>query len=393
MKKLLNILLFIQLHFYRVLSFFMFSIRKPTKEVLYLSCFYPGNSGYHWRAHKWAIELRKEGLNVDVLHPLNEQEFRDYNNNPPLFLMRFLHRRFWQVVKARKYKTVIVRREVLLFNEYGNIFMEKLLRKLCNQLILDIDDDLAAAKRQPYEIQSLYGRLMLENGNSFRNSLRYYDKFFVASSYLREYVKKYTDKTDETICIIPTCVDYDRYESKLYGKGKKVLTLGWIGGDHNYYLIHAIIPLLNRLFKKHHFHLLVIGGQPFSAETDFNIINKKWSLNTEVEDLLTIDIGLMPLTFDDISKGKGAFKLIQYMGLGIVSVASPITINKEIVDHEKNSFLALSDEEWHRQLEGILEGKYDLSNIGDAARKTILENYMFSSNQKKYLNFITNKSK
>ena len=37
----------------------------------------------------------------------------------------------------------------------------------------------------------------------------------------------------------------------------------------------------------------------------------------------------MPLENTYIGKGKCGFKLIQYMGLGIVSVASAITSNKE----------------------------------------------------------------
>jgi len=111
-------------------------------------------------------------------------------------------------------------------------------------------------------------------------------------------------------------------------------------------------------------------------------------LETEISNLLDIDIGLMPLIDDAESKGKGGFKLIQYMGLGIVSVASPITINKEIVDHQINSFLANDNEEWEFWLSQLLERKFDLQKIGEEARLKINSKYTFSANENNYINFI-----
>jgi glycosyltransferase involved in cell wall biosynthesis len=98
----------------------------------------------------------------------------------------------------------------------------------------------------------------------------------------------------------------------------------------------------------------------------------------------------MPLINDMESKGKGGFKLIQYMGLGIVSIASPITINTEIVDHEKNSFLADKDDDWEFWITELLNGKIDMQKIGNAARLKINNNYTFNSNKENYLKFIEN---
>lgn len=97
----------------------------------------------------------------------------------------------------------------------------------------------------------------------------------------------------------------------------------------------------------------------------------------------------MPLNDDAKSKGKGGFKLIQYMGLGIVSVASAITINTEIVEDGHNSFLVNSNEEWYEKLRTILERKIDFKSISIMARKQIMENYSFKANQKKYIEFVS----
>jgi len=58
-----------------------------------------------------------------------------------------------------------------------------------------------------------------------------------------------------------------------------------------------------------------------------------WSKNREIEDLLQFDIGIMPLSDDVWTRGKGGFKALQYMALGIPAVASPVGVNTEIIDH------------------------------------------------------------
>ncbi|MFM7682850.1 MAG: glycosyltransferase, partial [Bacteroidota bacterium] len=131
-----------------------------------------------------------------------------------------------------------------------------------------------------------------------------------------------------------------------------------------------------------------IGGTPISVETKFPLHFIKWSLETEVESLKKIDVGIMPLVDDLESRGKAGFKLLQYMGLGIASIASPLTINTEIVDHNRNSFLANDINEWRSILIEILSNKVELLKIGEEARKTVEKNFSFKGNKKKYCNFI-----
>ncbi|HPX76652.1 MAG TPA: hypothetical protein PLW77_08720, partial [Bacteroidales bacterium] len=169
-----------------------------------------------------------------------------------------------------------------------------------------------------------------------------------------------------------------------------IFTFGWIGGDHNYHLLQDIIPVLNNLSKDYKFKLLVIGGKKFEAKTNFEIDFRKWSLKTEIEDLMDIDVGLMPLKNNETSKGKGGFKLLQYMGLGIVGVAFNLTINKEIVTNYENSFLYSDNEELFLILSQILSNKFNLKNIGKKAKENIEKNYTFTANKVKYIDFIKN---
>ena len=229
----------------------------------------------------------------------------------------------------------------------------------------------------------------MENGDKFNQSLKLYNFFIVASNYLKTRVLEQNSKINsDNVCVIPTCVDYNKYPIKDYLINNNNLTFGWIGGDHNYFLLDQIIPILEKLSAKYKFNLLVIGGENYKRECSINISFKKWSLETEIENLLSIDVGLMPL--DDIirAKGKGGFKLIQYMGLGIVSIASSVTINKEIVNDHVNSFLVCNDDEWYDCFTEILSGQINIDELGKRARIKIEENYTINANIDNYLSFL-----
>ena len=65
---------------------------------------------------------------------------------------------------------------------------------------------------------------------------------------------------------------------------------------------------------------------------------------TEVEDLWPLDVGIMPLTDDPWTAGKCAMKAIQYLGVGIPAVVSPIGANRDVIEDGVTGFHARSEE-------------------------------------------------
>jgi len=394
-KKILFIFEFLAFFVFVRLSTLLIKAKKIASNpnsILYLENFPIENAGYQNRAKKWVDIINAHGFRSEVCTLIEDKAefdraFRVGNQIP--FFIKSIRLRFKQCVYARKFETVIVRRELLFQNDYGNLFMDKFLLKIHGNVILDFDDDLSAAKGQPKIITNGYGKIMLEDGNKFNNTLRLYKRFIVASDYLKQKVLLENPSLPlENVLVIPTCVDYDKYKPKQYPSTIENITFGWIGGDHNYPLLDTLLPVLNQLAEKHSFKLLVIGGNVYKRDVNFEIEFVKWSLETEVENLYRIDVGLMPLKDDLRSKGKGGFKLLQYMGLGIVSVASGITINNEIVDHGENAFLANSVEEWKEIFIIVLENRIDFNQIGSNARARIEKNYTFDSMWLSYKSFV-----
>ena len=226
----------------------------------------------------------------------------------------------------------------------------------------------------------------MENGSKFTDSLKLYNWFFVGSEYLKNYVIK--KNNEAKVEVIPTCVDYEKYEPKVYNLQKEEIVFGWIGGNHNLNLLDIIIAPLNKIAEKHKISLLVISGIEYNNErANFNIINKQWSLETEIEDIKLIDIGLMPLKNTKEDKGKAGFKLIQYMGLGVVSIASAVTVNRDIIDNEINGFLVY-DDQWELVIEKCIQNHLKFEHYGHEARKKILKSYSFIANFDDYKNFL-----
>jgi glycosyltransferase involved in cell wall biosynthesis len=190
------------------------------------------------------------------------------------------------------------------------------------------------------------------------------------------------------VLVVPTCVDYDRFPAKEF-QDSDPLVFGWIGGNHNLYQLQSIIPSLNTLSKDYKFNLRVIAGvSEFPFQATFPVHFIPFNLETEVEELKKIDVGLMPLEDSVTTRGKCGFKLIQYMGLGIPGIASAITVNKEIINDRENGWLVHSISDWEQTFKEIFENRSIIPTLGKHARDTITKKYSFQAHFKAYQDFL-----
>ena len=87
-----------------------------------------------------------------------------------------------------------------------------------------------------------------------------------------------------------------------------------------------------------------------------------WSLEREVEDFQSFDIGLYPIVDDGWSAGKSGFKAIQYMAVGIPHVVTPLGACAEIGEPGVTHFCASSRDEWC----GALRACFGTANYANA---------------------------
>lgn len=364
-------------------------------KILYLAAFFPNNAGYIYRVEKWAEMMKDGGFEVDIKFTLTEKEYKSYLHGKKVnaigFYRKSLIRRIKQLLSVRNYGTIIVRRELLLFNDYGDLFLEKFILKVHPHVILDFDDDISFSKGEPKDVTSLYSKLLMESSNKFSDSLKLYQKFIVGSSYLKGYVLNANKGIEESeINVIPTCVDYEKYPVKKYLKNvPKKITFCWVGTNGNLKLLNNITKHLNEVNKIHPLKLIVISGLKFKTNVDYEIENIQWSYDSQIDNLMKADIGLMPLNNKLEDKGKCGFKLLQYMGLGIVSIASGVTVNKEIVENDVNGYLVSPEENnWTEVILKAIANYDNFVEVGMKARRSVEDRYTFESNKLKYISFV-----
>ncbi len=181
--------------------------------------------------------------------------------------------------------------------------------------------------------------------------------------------------------VIPTCIDRHRYRqkdwSRLANPDHRVV-IGWTGLASNIRYLKTLRGVFEGLEKRFDFRILVICEQgtpnPF-PNSNLEVEMRPWSAETEIEDLSEIDIGIMPLSDDAWAKGKCGLKLIQYMAIGIPSVASCTGVNAEIVKPGETGYLVASESEWSKGLSSLLSDRSRMKEFGAAGRRVATANF------------------
>lgn len=362
---------------------------RINKRILYLEGTHYGGAGYKYRVEKWISILKKHKYSSKGKFVFTIEEWHQkYNAERPYkFLTEYMLIRTGQIFYSIFFSHVIVRRELLIYNDYGNLFLEKLLRSIHYNIYLDFDDDIQSTKRKyPLTIKS---KLLGLVNNSFFKSLNYYDQLIVGSEYLAQIATKNSKILEHQITIIPTCVDYFEYGKKKYDKNDSIIKFGWVGSDNNLFYLDNIIDDLNEISKNYKIELIVISKSGYRTNKNLNFFvkNISWNIEKEMENILKIDIGLMPLNDTVTDKGKCGFKLIQYMGLGIVSIASDVGVNTQIIKDKQNGFVVIKNN-WFDVFTEVIGKRENFQTIGDTARKFIQSSYSFEANKHKYLKLL-----
>lgn len=175
--------------------------------------------------------------------------------------------------------------------------------------------------------------------------------------------------------IVPTVVDLSNYPLLTNTFGEASLRVGWIGTPETWAAFgESIYNQLDDTLINHGTRFLAIGAQ-LEPETAGSLDIVPWSEDSEVSAIQSMDIGIMPLTDTPWTHGKCGYKLIQYMACGLPVVASPVGVNKDIVEHGVNGFLAESEEEWRSAIKTLLSNKDLRHRMGEAGRRKVEEEY------------------
>jgi glycosyltransferase involved in cell wall biosynthesis len=190
--------------------------------------------------------------------------------------------------------------------------------------------------------------------------------------------------TAPDVVILPTSIEVAAYQPTT-ATAADPPTIAWIGSPENLIYLEMIRPALARLSARHPGLRVRVICSKFPDWPEINLERVVWSSQTEAASLAAAHIGVMPLTDDEWSRGKCAFKLLQYMAASLPCVASPIGANTEAVIDGVNGFHARDVGEWERNLERLIESAELRARFGKAGYAHVEQRYSMKNYQVNYV--------
>lgn len=177
--------------------------------------------------------------------------------------------------------------------------------------------------------------------------------------------------------ILPTVVDLTRYyrcDRPREQSRNSVPVIGWVGSPATSHYLEQIRQPLMEVCRGGKARIHLVGARdPLWSDVPYEVL--PWSEDSEAAMLDTLDIGIMPLHDTPWERGKCGYKLIQYMACGKPVVGSPVGVNRQIVSHGVNGYLAESTAQWGDALSRLL-GDADLRlRMGAAGRALVEQSY------------------
>jgi glycosyltransferase involved in cell wall biosynthesis len=188
-----------------------------------------------------------------------------------------------------------------------------------------------------------------------------------------EFLAEHLAAHSERVTVVPSLVDPDSYAFRVHEQGE-TLTLGWIGSPTTAPYLVGIAPVLERFAKQSSrpVRLLVVGGSAGEI-AGVRVEEHAWSPQVERETLAEMDIGLMPLVDTPWTRGKCAYKALQYMAAGIPPVADDVGVSAATVGGA--GYAVGGTESWLEALQALAADAGLRARLGGAGRRRVEEEF------------------
>ncbi len=335
--------------------------------------------GQRYRYEQYIPFLQEHGYQFDISNLLNEKEDSVFYSKGNYFRKFLIWLKTWRirrkdVKRMNQYDIIYIYRDALVTK---STFFEKKFSRSTAKLIYDFDDAIW--------LQSISGankRLaFMKDPAKTATIIGLCDLVVAGNRFLADYATKF----NKEVVIIPSTIDTDVYKP-IHKKETDEVCIGWTGSHTTIKHFMMAIPVLQKIKEKYgnKVRFKIIGDKNYYC-TELATQGVAWKASTEVEDLSELDIGIMPLPDDEWEKGKCGMKGLQYMGLAIPALMSPVGANMEIINDAVNGYLPRNEQEWIDRITLLIDNKELRERIGQAGRQTVVDKYSVRAWKQKYL--------
>lgn len=329
--------------------------------------------------------LKEAGFDYDYSWFIDEKDDRVFYSSGKWIgklgvFLKAIRIRLSDVLRSNRYDVIFIQREAFMT---GSVFFEKQFSRSPARVIFDFDDAiwLDDVSEQNRKLR------WLKRPSKTADIIRMADEVIAGNHFLAEYARQFS----QHVHIIPTIVDTAVF--KPAGPARRAgepICIGWSGSKTTVKHFETVLPALRKLNEiyGHKIRFKLVGDRNFRAE-GLHMECSDFSFENELKEFREMDIGLMPLPDDIWSKGKCAFKAIQYMSFETPPVVSPVGMNTEVVQHGVNGYLANSFEDWISSISQLVESDELRTRLGKKARQTILDKYSLQSQLDRFLHILS----
>ncbi|MCK6447316.1 MAG: glycosyltransferase family 4 protein [Planctomycetes bacterium] len=259
---------------------------------------------------------------------------------------------------------------VLVHKELPTFFKGLWLRRIKKPLVFDFDDAIFLRKRLRKGTYFSHHRL-----RRFRRMLSIYDAVIAGNEYLADACKE--SELPRLVAPSPVPTDVPRMRTRAAHETPRIV---WVGLGTNLLYVRQLAAPLAALARQADFTLVIVSNAELAASDvpGVRVENVAWTLDGQERELARCDVGIMPLELESPwSRGKCAYKLLQYMAAGLPVVASKVGMNTQVVEHGASGLLVENDAEWTAALARLLADPALGRRFGETGRARIEREFSY----------------
>jgi len=182
------------------------------------------------------------------------------------------------------------------------------------------------------------------------------------------------------VVVIPSCVEPEDYVVKTSYAVGAIPRVVWLGSPSTEQQLALVRGTLLALNKECGLRLTVISsGNQSLGELDAMIDRVQWTADGFADVVASADVGIMPLYDNEWTRGKCAYKLLQYAAVGLPIVGSAVGANVSVLS-QLGGIAASSTDDWREGLASVLRvSDSTRQELGSRARIGVIEHFSYRS--------------
>jgi len=252
------------------------------------------------------------------------------------------------------------------------ISLSKKIFQFNKKVIFDFDDAIYTRPGKAYSW--LTGWRVMKR---LRMWLREADVVTVANHYLKRVAEREARRAE----VLPMTLDLEVWKPRHREEGN-VVNIGWAGAPANLHHIEALEPVLAVLLKKNPcLRLSIYSGKRPALSCPYEFV--PFQEGSEAAFVQRLNIGLLPLSDEEFSRGKSPIKAIQYLACGVPVVGNVYGATGDILN-EQNSLSIAGFSDWQRSIQELIDSPEKAARLGANGRRHIEENFDLNKIQERF---------